>query len=494
MLALSRFFRAPSRYAARETAPHVRVAVTVRPLRLDRRVRFPDCPVAAHVQAVAKAGRQPPQVQGKPLVTQPKLPHTSVQKGFQFVPQPIRPAPPAHAAPSPPQLPKIIQPPSPTLRSRPTSAAVQPVPAPAARPAPNPLGVILCKPAAVRSTKCTADQEKRWFYFKLSDISYWLERKIFEKYGSFLAKAIADKAERDQHILTFQADPLATMMESDKVQRPKVVAVRKIRSLEGILRLAAEIEAARKAFPVRFAGGTKQFSSKFTGRVSGYETYIETNPSILREKMNEKLKDVGLDHEEQARTIRRLLKGYSIEGDDVVKDEHLERMGALWGLAETVRNPGSLAHMLIELHLVKKGLVSWDDTVNANSENRFVPSGQGASQKIQNLRQEMLAKFTGGTPISKEMKTLTAPYRKNLGLFLQSACERYENMFVKISSLHDGEIKVERRRRRLLERYRDAPVGKDPGPHASGVELPLRQRRVRPRQVLLSKNVAPNPT
>ena len=233
-------------------------------------------------------------------------------------------------------------------------------------------------------------------------------------------------------------------MEVSDTQRRKLVAARTIYSLEDVLKLAAKVEARQRPFPVKFKGGTQTFKDYLTLRDYGYELYVNTNISKYT-KMLEKLEnDVPGNPEKQARTIRRLLKGKKISGTKVVKDEHLERMGMIWGLAETVRNPSSVAHLLVVLHLVKKGLINWDDTVGSSSENRYVPSGEGEgmSRKLQKLRQEMVAEMNHGTPISTESESLTEPYRKNLGLFLQSACAAYDNMSVKLSSHHDGEIKV----------------------------------------------------
>jgi hypothetical protein len=211
-------------------------------------------------------------------------------------------------------------------------------------------------------------------------------------------------------------------------QRRTVVGTRNVRGMNTLLDIVAQIAVSQRAFPIRFAGGTRSFSTNITTREDSWELYVQTNPTKYTKQVeflegNDKDDEpnVAGSQAQKARTMRRLLKGYGIDSARVVRHEHLERMALIWGVAETARNPGSIAHLLTLLHLIKKGSVSWSEAVDENHANRYIPAGSEVSRPIQQLHGAMLDRIRSNTPIPKHLYDFAQPYRRNLKQFLMSA-------------------------------------------------------------------------
>ena len=239
-----------------------------------------------------------------------------------------------------------------------------------------------------------------------------------------LAKA-QGSADMRQTIIASHGNDLGAMLASDA--RRKVVAPKTINSLKDVLSNAARVETEQKGSAIKFKGGTKSFSTSLTVRDYGHELYVQTQPSNYKAVIKKIKEDVDGTQEEQARSIRRLLKGYNLNDANVVKDEHLERTAMIFGVSETVRNPSSFAHLLIVLHLLKKGEMSWKDVYKSDTK-RYVPSAEGeaVSRQLQELRVALVKKFTTGDKLPPELKNLTEPYRNNLRDFLVSASSIYD--------------------------------------------------------------------
>ena len=344
--------------------------------------------------------------------------HAAVRAG-------TRPAPPAFAG--------VRAPGSTTPRS-----AVAPGIVPAARAAlrRGSTGVILRKvPTSTGTSK-----DGKWYFFKVSAIWKWFEGEIYKKYNAMLLANTKSTDDMRQSIIASHGSDFGAMLASDL--RRKVISARSVKSLKDIPKYASRIEARQKGFPIKFEGGAKEFSTNLTVRDYGYELYVQTQPTKYK-KVVEKIKDdVGGDTEKQARTIRRLLKGKPLAGNKVVRDEHLERTAMIFGVAETVRNPSSFAHLLIVLHLLKKGEMSWDDVTDSPTK-RYVPSAEGeaVSRQLQELRVAMVKKFVSGDKLPQDLKDLAAPYRNNLRDFLVSASSAYKHIKIERSA-DQGEVRV----------------------------------------------------
>lgn len=324
-----------------------------------------------------------------------------------------------------------LQPGKPGANPRPRALTL---PEPSA-PAPHRPATVQMHPAAKWAISRTAGGN--WYYFRVSDIWVWLEGEIFKHYNEKLKKAL--KKRRKSVTMSDPSSDYDAMTLMDQLRRPQEVEAVHINKMGRIIKYAAHVEAYGNPAPIKF--DNKEFSTYVKDRVHAVELYIDTKPSSY-ENVVAGIKETGGTAEKKARTIRRLLKGYeTTKKSEIVEDVRLERAAAVFGVAETARNPATIAHLLTVLHLVKKGEMTWDDMIDTSKPGYYIPHQDGASAKLQELRSAMIGKLAQNKNIPTALNDYAAPYRHNLKQFLISAATQYTGEIVH-SATHADCVKV----------------------------------------------------
>jgi hypothetical protein len=241
------------------------------------------------------------------------------------------------------------------------------------------------------------------------------------------------------------ASPFDAMMLMDVEDRPEDASTYEIDSLKDTLTYVARAESGQGPRPLKFNSGKKTFTNHYTQRWGTKEIYIDTIPSTYAD-VGGNIRSQKGTAEQKARTFRKLLKGRDIDAKDplLAPSVHIERGAMIWSVSEASRNPSNLAHLLVVLHLIKKGLMTWDDAVDQTHSMRYVPamSGTGVASNLQDLRKAMYAKLVSDTKIPPNLKVLAAPFRNNLAQFLESGSARYTDK-VEVSKLYPGEVRAQ---------------------------------------------------
>ncbi len=288
------------------------------------------------------------------------------------------------------------------------------------------------------------DDGNGWHYFKVKDIWYWLEQEVYTIYNALLRTA---RTQRRASLATPLTGNLFDAMEANDTDiRPTASPTYEVTDMKDVLTYVSRFELSTPPRPLKFSGGSKEFTNHYNQRWYGSEIYIDTSPSNYKKVVKKINDDVDGNPKRQARTVRRLLKGYKIQSNNakVVVDNHLERVAMIWGLSEAARNPSNLAHLLIVLHLVKKGLITWDNAVDETHGQRYVPSvpGEGIAGDLQKLRMAMIQRLSNGTKVPPDLKALSGPFRTNLAQFLESGSAAYTDK-VRVSTKYPGQVRAQ---------------------------------------------------
>lgn len=288
-----------------------------------------------------------------------------------------------------------------------------------------------------------------WHTFTTDSIRIWFDTRIYRMYGQLLKTA---NEETIKSIKISGTGDFDAMIEMDEFRRPDTTSKVVFNGLTPILKFLAEQEAFAPARPFGFQGGNQSFTDHTIQRNLTTELYVDTKPSAYEKvvqsvvatsitKGTKKQKNTPVEGtlEQQARTVRRLLKGYYVQGTKTVKDTRLERITAIWGVSEAFRNPSMIGHFLIVLYLIKKGLLTWEEAIDPKHESHFIASEKEASAKLQALRKATLANIKHKHEIPLDLRTFARPLDTNIAKFLVHAAA---NAHKSVNNLRDNGLQI----------------------------------------------------